>query len=373
MIRLLEHEGKALLARHGFAVPEGALYPAPPPGPGPWMVKAQVLAGGRGKAGGIREVHSTDEVAAVAAAMNGLTIGGQAVQAVYVEHKLNIAHEFYLAAQVDRDRGQPVLLACRDGGVDIESVPRDRIVACPVDPLVGLGDHAVGRIARALAFDGLAAEVIAEAALRIYAILVAEDAELVEINPLVVDANGRLLAADAKVILDEDAAFRHPGRKAIPDGTPFEEEARRLQVMGVELDGDIAAMMNGAGMTMATLDQLVAMGGQVRALVELHGVMGQGPDHIARVLALMLSLEPKVLLINMYFQFRTLDTIADGVVKAVEAVSSGSLPPIVLRLRGNMEDDARRILEGVPCFITGNFKEACAKAIALSGRPVRPV
>ena len=276
MIRLLEHEGKALLARHGFAVPEGALHPAPPPGPGPWVVKAQVLAGARGKAGGIRTADTTEGVAAAAAAVSGLTIGGQSVRAVYVEQKLDIAHEFYLAAQVDRDLGQPVLLACRDGGVDIESVPRERIVACPVDPLTGLSDPVVERIAGALAMDGVAAEAIADAARRIFAALVAEDAELVEINPLVVDARGRLVAADAKVILDEDAGFRHPGRKSIPDGTPFEEEARRLQVMGVELDGEIATMMNGAGMTMATLDQLVAMGGRVGALVELHGVMGRG-------------------------------------------------------------------------------------------------
>jgi succinyl-CoA synthetase beta subunit len=373
MIRLLEHEGKRLLAGHGFAVPDGALHPDAPEGAGPWVVKAQVPVGGRGKAGGIQMADTAPAAAAMAGKMIGLSIGGHRVEQVYVERRLDAARELYLAAYVDRDMGRVVLLACAEGGVDIESVPAERVVKCPVDPLIGLRDYTVARIATLLGGDGTDEAALRKAITGVYETLVAEDAELVEINPLIVERSGAIVAGDAKVVLDEDAAFRHQWNRSIPDGTPFEEDSRRLEVIGVELDGDIAAMMNGAGMTMATLDQVMAMGGSIRALVELHGVMWRGPEHIAKVIDRMLSLKPKVMFFNVYFQFRTLDTIADGIVLAVEKWGQGAMPPVVVRMRGNKEAEARRILEGVNCFVTGDFKEACAKAIELSGRPVRPV
>jgi len=366
MIRLLEFEGKELLRRNGFAIPPGALHAAGAvAGAGPWVVKAQVLTGGRGKAGGIRFAETPAEIDAHAEAIAKLTINGLSVEKVYVEQRVDVQREFYLAAFVDRDRGRPVILACAEGGMDIEAVPREKIVECPVDPLVGLREYTVNAVLRGLGADAALAPALAEAVRRLYATLVAEDAELVEINPLIVDGQGNVVAADAKVILDEDAAFRHASRKAVPDGTPFEEQARELEVIGIELDGDIAAMMNGAGMTMATLDQISAMGGSVRGLVELHGVMWRGPEHIARVIALMRTLRPKVLLFNIYFQFRNLDTIASGIAQAVEE-AAGDMPPVVVRMRGVREREAREILEKVDCFVTDDFGTACEKAIELS-------
>lgn len=370
MIRLLEFEGKALLKKNGFSVPPGFLYDGaslPVGEEGPWVVKAQVLTGGRGKAGGIRFAENAEEIGSHAEAIRGLTINGLAVNQVYVERKVDTRQEFYLAALVDRDKGRPVILACAEGGVDIEAVPHEQIVECTVDPLVGLCDYTVNGVVRGLKADAALAPALRQTVRRLYDTLVAEDAELVEINPLIIDADGNVVAADAKVILDEDAAFRHEGRKAIPDGTPFEEQARDLEVIGIELDGDIAAMMNGAGMTMATLDQVSSMGGSMRALVELHGVMWRGPEHIAKVIGLMLTLKPKVLFFNIYFQFRNLDTIADGIVMAMENAGS-DLPPVVVRLRGVRETEAREILEKVDCFVTDDFAEACEKAIVLSGR-----
>jgi succinyl-CoA synthetase beta subunit len=373
MIRLLEHEAKALLRRHGFAVPPGALYPDLP-GDGPYMVKAQVLAGGRGKAGGIRPAADAAAAAAMAAAVRGLAIGGEPVRAVYVEQRLEITRELYLAAQVDRDLGQVVLLVCADGGVDIEQVPPERIRRFPVDPLTGLRPHTVAAAARALAGGTPIEAVLSEAVRQIYATLVEEDAELVEINPLVVTVDGAIVAADAKIVLDEDAAFRHPGRKSIPDGTPFEEAARKLEVIGIELaddpDGDIVAMMNGAGMTMATLDQIVAMGGSVRGLVELHGAMARGPEHLAEVVALMLTLKPKVMLFNVYFQFRNLATVTEGIALALRRAAPGSLPPVVVRLRGVKAAEAAHLLEPFDVFVTEDFHLACRRAIELSGRAV---
>lgn len=373
MIRLLEHEGKALLARHGFAVPAGRLFPDLPP-QGPFMVKAQMFAGGRGKAGGIRRAEDRAGVEREARAIAGLTISGERVRGVLVEQRIEIARELYLAAQVDRDRGCTVILACTEGGIDIESVPRERVLRLPVEPLNGLREHTVAAIARALAGGRPEEGAIAEAVRRVHATLITEDAELVEINPLVVTSDGAVVAADAKVVLDEDAAFRHPGRKAIPDGTEFEEAARRLEVVGVELrggsGGEICAMMNGAGMTMATLDQVTAMGGRIGALVELHGAMAKGPEHLAAVIALMLTLKPDVLMFNVYFQFRNLVTVAEAIALGLKRADPATLPPVVVRMRGVRAAEATALLAPFDVFVTDDFHLACRRAIELSGRAV---
>ena len=368
MIKLLEHEGKRILAAHGIPIPSGALYPELPPGTrGPFVVKAQVYAGGRGKAGGIQIVDDAKAIADAAGRIQEMTIGGDSVRAVYVEAKIEFEHEFYLAAMIDRDVGRPVLLASTEGGIDIESVAAERIVRVEIDPLVGLRPYGLADLTRRLGLDGDIAKAFADTATRVLDALEAEDAELVEINPLVLDKDGALIAADAKVILDEDAGFRHDGRVQIPQGSEFERSARALDVIGIEFDGhDVAAVMNGAGMTMATLDQLVAMGASVRALVELHGAMAQGPQHVSKVIELICGLEPKVLLLNFYMQFRTLDTIAEGLAMARQRSPIVEAMPVVVRMRGLEEDKARTTLMSLNCEVTGNFEEACRRTIAVA-------
>ena len=266
MIRLLEHEGKSLLARNGMRIPRGALYPEPPPAGGQLVVKAQVLAGGRGKAGGIKFSDNAADAQAAAKKMLGTTLGAVKVGAVYVEERLKIAAEYYLCAMVDRDLGMPVILASREGGVEIETVAADRILKRPVDPLLGLRPFVLDEIVRFLDPPEAARANLRAAVAGLYAALVNEDAELLEINPLALLADNTVVAADAKCVLDEDAGYRHAAREDRFDGTPFEIAARKLGTIGIELDGNIAAIMNGAGMTMATLDQIVALGGQRRAL-----------------------------------------------------------------------------------------------------------
>jgi succinyl-CoA synthetase beta subunit len=368
MIKLLEHEGKRILAAHGIPIPPGALYPDLPPGTrGPFVVKAQVYAGGRGKAGGIQIVENAKAIADAAGRIQEMTIGGDSVRAVYVEAKIEREHEFYLAAMIDRDAGRPVLLASTEGGIDIENVAAERIVRVEIDPLVGLRPYGLADLTRRLGLDGDIAKAFADTATRVLDALEKEDAELVEINPLVLDKDGALVAADAKVILDEDAGFRHDGRVQIPQGSEFERSARALDVIGIEFDGhDVAAVMNGAGMTMATLDQLVAMGASVRALVELHGAMALGPQHVSKVIELICGLEPKVLLLNFYMQFRTLDTIAEGLAIARQRSSIVEAMPVVVRMRGLEEDKARTILMSLNCEVTGNFEEACRRTIAVA-------
>jgi succinyl-CoA synthetase beta subunit len=367
VIKLLEHEGKALLAACGIAVPEGGLYRTLPPDlDGQLVVKAQVFSGGRGKAGGIRFADGRGEALRIAVDVASQPIGTSKAEDVYVERRLDIDREYYLAALVDRDLGMPVLLASADGGMDIESVAPERILHQRVDPLIGLQPFMIERLVRGLGLAHQPAETLKKVIEQAYSALISQDAELIEINPLVLTKGGDFIAADAKVILDEDSAFRHPGRRAQPEGTPFEMEARALEVIGVELGGPggIAAIMNGAGLTMATMDEVIALHGKVSGVVELHGATMHGPDRIADVIACVLRrLDPVVLLVNIHFQFRSLETIAEGVVKAMELLPELTPDRLVLRLRGEKEAEARAALEGKGIAILRDFGPACVKAV----------
>ena len=364
MIRLLEHEGKALLARNGVRIPRGALYPDLTENlRGDLVVKAQVLAGGRGKAGGIRFASGPDEARSIARDLIGFRIADATASEVYIEERLAIASEYYLCATVDRDLGVPVLLASREGGVEIEAVAAHNIMRRPVDPLIGLRAFMVDEIVRFLNPPEAARGALARTIENLYAALVAEDAELIEINPLALLEDGSIVAADAKCVLDEDATFRHEARPQAFDGTPFEIAARKLGTIAIEMPGNIAAIMNGAGMTMATLDQIVSLGGEVQALVELHGVMAHGPERIAEVIQLVGTLKPRVLLINIFFQFRSVDTIGQGLLLAK---ARGVLPQdckVIVRFRGEKAAEARAILANVDCTLTGEFDEACTLAV----------
>jgi succinyl-CoA synthetase beta subunit len=372
MIKLFEYEGKAILARCGIPVPPGALYRDLPDSlDGRLVVKAQVLAGRRGQAGGIRFAKDRGEALQLATTLAGTTIGDEAVADVYIEEHLDIVQEFYLAAVVDRDLGMPVLLACSEGGVDIESIPAERILRQRVDPLIGLQPFMVARIVRGMSLQGDQAIVFGRMIEYLYAALVSQDAELIEINPLVLTADGQFLAADAKVVLDEDAAFRHSNRRAEPAGTSFERKSRQLGVIGVETaaHGGVAAIMNGAGLTMATLDEIVALGGIMSGVVELHGATAQGPERIADVIELVMQeLDPAVVLINVHFQFRSLETIAQGIARAFERMPQLSPARLVVRLRGEKEAEARAILSACGCPMLHDFSEACVEATARAAR-----
>jgi succinyl-CoA synthetase beta subunit len=372
VIKLLEHEGKALLAACGVPVPRGALFRSLPDDlDQALVVKAQVLAGGRGKAGGIRFAAGRAEALRIAESLATDTLGENKVEDVYVEERLTIEHEYYLAALVDRDLGMPVLLASAEGGVDIEAVGEGRIVRQAVDPLVGLQPFMIDRLLRALGLSGDAGKAFGDIVTKVHAALVTQDAELIEINPLVLTTDGVFVAADAKVVLDEDAAFRHAGRRSQPAGTPFELEARGLEVIGVEIGapGGIAAIMNGAGLTMATLDEIVALEGNVSGVVELHGATMNGPERISDILECVLRrLDPAVILVNIHFQFRSLVTIADGVLHAMRRLPSLTRDRLVLRLRGEKEAEAHAILAGSGVTVLREFGPACVEAARVAKR-----
>ncbi|WP_270933489.1 ATP-grasp domain-containing protein [Falsiroseomonas oryzae] len=367
MIMLLEHEGKRILASCGIPVPEGSLWrDLPLTLDGDLVIKSQVFAGGRGKAGGIRFASGRDEALRIAAELAAGQLSGAPVEDVYIERRLGIEREYYLAALVDRDLGTPVLVASAEGGVDIEAVPQDRLVRQKVDPLLGLEPFMVERLVRRLGLSGDQAAAFARLVERIHAGLIANDAELIEINPLVLTRDGSFVAADAKVVLDEDAAFRHPGRRARPNGTAFEHAARDLEVIGVEMGppAGVAAIMNGAGLTMATLDEIIALGGRVSGVIELHGAAMNGPGRIADLLACVLDhLKPAVILVNIHYQFRSLETIAEGVALAMERLPDLTPDRLVLRLRGEKEAEARARLAGRGLTIIREFGPACVEAV----------
>lgn len=372
MIKLLEHEGKAILAQEGIAIPLGGLYrELPLQLQQDLVVKAQVFAGARGKSGGIGFAPDRNTALQLADALFASVLNGEPVQDVYIEQRLHIRREFYVAALVDRDAGVPTLLVSADGGVDIESVSAHRILREPVDPLLGLQPFMINRLLRAFDLEGDVAAAFGDVLQRLHAALIAQDAELIEINPLVLTNDEHWIAADAKVLLDEDATYRHPGRRAVPVGTAFEMSSRSLGVIGIETGpaGGVVAIMNGAGLTMATLDEVIALGGTMSGVIELHGATAHGPDRIAEVIELAWSsLKPAVVMLNVHFQFRNLATIAEGIVRALQRVPALTADRMVLRLRGIREAEARAILAEHNCSMLQGFGEACAAAVHLASR-----
>ncbi len=275
-MNLHEHQAKALLRPYGVPLPAGRLahsaeaaaQAAREIGGAFWVVKAQIHAGARGKAGGVRLVRTLDEVRAAAAELIGSRLvteqtgaAGKEVRHVYVEQGCEIERELYLAALVDRSLGRVVLLASRAGGEAIEEAARTpgALIKIAVDPGRGLGAAEAARLAADLGLAGAAAEAVAALATALHKAFMDHDASLIEINPLVVTRDGQVRALDVKMILDDNALFRHPDLEALRDEAdvdPWEVEARRYELNYVKLDGDIGCMVNGAGLAMATLDMI---------------------------------------------------------------------------------------------------------------------
>lgn len=347
------------------------------------MVKAQIFQGHRGQRGGIRPARDLAEVEAIAGKLAVERFDGEDVRSVYVEERLQKARELYLSAFVDRDRGCVRLLASADGGVDIETVPAERIMSVDVDRLVGLRPYQTSLLALGLKLHDGAAAAFRELVGRLYAALLAEDAELIEINPLVLTVEGTLVAADAKVILDDDAMSRHVGRPQPAewqaDGA-FMSRMRDLGAIGVDMRPHrspahrqagpvgIAVLCNGAGVTMATFDLVTDLGGEVCGAVEMHGALAAGIDHTASVVEGLRLLEPAVVLINGFYQLRACDTFAEAIVIAVKRRAAWIDPGrVVVRMRGVNERKAVAMLESAGCRATGSLADACSLAVELAG------
>ncbi len=379
-----EYQAKALFRDFGVAVPEGELATTPAEaeaaakrlGMPVVVVKAQVHAGGRGKGGGIQLAKSPAEAKQRASEILGMTLvthqtgpEGKLVRKVYVEAGSEIARELYLALTLDRASESFAIIASTAGGMDIEEVAAktpEKIHTEFIDPVAGLQGFQIRKIARALQLDA-AQSTRLDAFLRgLYRLFVEKDASLVEINPLVVTAQGELLALDGKLNFDDNALYRHADVAALRDPEeedPRERAAKEIDLAYVGLDGDVGCMVNGAGLAMATLDMITICGGRPANFLDAGG--GADKDKVKEAFKLILR-DPNVraILVNIFGGIVRCDLIAEGVVAA--AGDLGVSVPLVVRLQGTNAPEGRGILENSGLDITPaeTLREAAEKAVA---------
>ena len=378
-----EYQAKELLAKFGVAVPQGGVaYTAPEAQTvarrlnGPvWVVKAQIHAGGRGKAGGVKIVRSEAEVAAAADAMLGRNLvthqtgeKGREVTRVYVEEGCDIASEYYLGALVDRGTGRVTLIASTEGGVEIEEVAAhspDKILQVTIDPAAGIQPFHAREIAFGLGLAGAQVGAAVKLVTALYRAFCELDATLIEINPLVATKSGELLALDAKMSFDDNALFRHPDIEALRDvdeEDPTELEAGRHGLNYIKLDGNIGCMVNGAGLAMATMDIIKLYGGSPANFLDVGG--GATRERVATAFKLILS-DPNVegILVNIFGGIMRCDVIAEGVVGAAREINLHV--PLVVRLEGTNVDLGKKIMQqsGLPIVAAENLADAAQKIV----------
>ncbi|MDQ3710295.1 MAG: ADP-forming succinate--CoA ligase subunit beta [Actinomycetota bacterium] len=380
---LMEYQGKELFRRLGIPTsPQGEVATTPDEAQRlaeragvPVMVKAQVLTGGRGKAGGVKYCADPDAAQAAAEAILGLDIKGHIVGKVLVEPASDIGEEYYLSVLHDRVSKGYKIIASVEGGVEIEQVNRtnpEKVVKADVDPTVGLNADGARDILQRAGLPELVLDAAADLLVRLYAGFVESDATLFEVNPLVRTGDDRIIALDSKVSIDNSALFRHPDLAELDDadeGDSLEARARANGLQYVKLDGDIGIMGNGAGLVMSTLDVVNQEGGRPANFLDAGG--GASADSMAAGIAFVLA-DPqvKVMLVNIFGGITRCDDVARGVLGALEQI--GEVPQkLVVRLDGTNAEQGRRLLDEAdhPNLVAASkMNEAAAKAVALVGQ-----
>jgi succinyl-CoA synthetase beta subunit len=378
-VKLQEYRSKEILARHGVPVPDGETATGPDEARqaaarigGPVVVKAQVLVGGRGKAGGVKLAATPDEAAARAEEIVGLDIKGVTVRTVLVAPAARIAKEFYLGLILDRGGQAVTIIASAEGGVEIEETAKtnpDAILRLPLHPLIGLQEHQVRRVGF---FLGMPADLRGDFATTLrglYAAFMESDADLAEINPLVVTEEGELQALDAKIVLDDSALFRHPELEALRDlaeEEPSEIAAREAGINFIKLDGRIGCMVNGAGLAMTTMDLVKLAGGEPANFLDIGG--GAKADRVAAAFGIILD-DPNVraILINIFGGITRGDEVAHGIVEA--RASLGRQVPMVVRIVGTNAHEAAEILRAANLITADSLDDAARKAVEAAGSP----
>jgi succinyl-CoA synthetase beta subunit len=385
-MNLHEYQAKEVFRSYGIAVPAGqvaataeeAASAAQSLGGPVWVVKAQVHAGGRGKAGGVKVVRDVGAVRAAAAGMLGERLvtkqtgpEGLPVEKVYVESGSEIDREIYLSLTLNRERGRIALIASAAGGMDIEEVAEktpEKILTVNVHPAAGLQPYQCRQIAFGLGLKGAQIAEFQSIATALYRLYNEKDASLVEVNPLIVTKAGHLVALDAKINIDANAVFRHPDVAQMRDANqedPMERRASEHDLNYVSLDGDIACMVNGAGLAMATMDLIKLHGGHPANFLDVGG--GATSERVTAAFQLILS-NPKVraVLVNIFGGIVRCDLIADGVINAVKNV--GVKVPVVVRLEGTNAKEARETLakSGLTIAAATDLTDAARKVVALA-------
>jgi succinyl-CoA synthetase beta subunit len=395
-----EHQAKAILAEFGAPIPRGravfsveeALDAAAELGGPVWVVKSQIHAGGRGKGrfkeaaagdkGGVRIAKDPEDVGLFATQMLNHTLvtkqtgeAGRVVRRLYVEEGANIAKEYYLSLLVDRKTGRVAFVGSQEGGMDIEEVAEkhpERIVTLPIDPAVGVTEADGRTLAERLGLTGALEAQTLDLARTLYACFTAKDMAMLELNPLIVTGDGKLLCLDAKVSFDTNAAFRHPEWAALRDLSEEDEkeiEASKHDLAYIALDGDIGCMVNGAGLAMATMDIIKLFGSQPANFLDVGG--GASKEKVTAAFKIITA-DPRVkgILVNIFGGIMKCDVIAEGVIAAVKEV--GLKVPLVVRLEGTNVALGKQIIRDsglnvIPADDLADAADKIVKAVKAAG------
>jgi succinyl-CoA synthetase beta subunit len=379
-----EYQAKAVLKEFGVPVPKGvpafsigeAVHAAEQLGGPVWVVKAQIHAGGRGKAGGVKVVKSLDDVKKEATRILGSTLvthqtgpKGKVVNRLYIEDGSAIEKEFYLSMLIDRATSRVAIVVSTEGGMDIEKVAHDtpdKIVTASVDPVTGICPHHVRRVSKSLGLDADLQKQMSVLLTGLYKAFTEKDMSLLEVNPLVVTKDKKLVCLDAKIGFDDNALFRHPDVAALRDVTEEDEketEAAKYDLNYVALDGSIGCMVNGAGLAMATMDIIKLYGLEPANFLDVGGSASK--EKVAAAFKIITS-DPKVkgILVNIFGGIMKCDVIAEGVVAAVKEV--GLQVPLVVRLEGTNVDLGKKIIAESKLNVTSanDLDDAAQKIVA---------
>jgi len=382
-LKIHEYQAKGLFRAYGVAVPEG--YPAFSVDEAlqaydkleskTVVIKAQIHAGGRGKGGGVKLAHSRDEVRETAQSMLGMRLvthqtgpEGKIVQRLLIESGINICRELYAGIVLDRAARQYVFMVSTEGGVEIEKVAAEtpeRIIKVWIDPATGLTPFQARKLAFALELEGDQVKQAVKVFMALWSVFQAKDCSLIEINPLVVTDENRVLALDAKINFDDNGLFRHPDLLELRDfseDNPAETEAARYKLNYIKLDGNVGCMVNGAGLAMATMDIIKLYGGEPANFLDVGGVAN--PETVANGFKIILS-DPNVksILINIFGGIVRCDRVAQGVIKAMQTVNVKV--PVIIRLEGTNAREAADLLNNSPLdfIVSTGFKDAAQKAV----------
>ena len=374
-MNLHEYQARELLKAAGVPMPDGDVAATPEEVEaiarrlgGNVVVKAQVHTGGRGKAGGVKLAKTPAEAKEHATKILGMQIKGLTVHRVLVVPTADIASESYVGVIMDRDSQRPVFMVSAAGGMDIEEVAAttpEKITKLAVDPLYGLLPHQALTLAYTLYHDVKQVRAAADMMQKLYGVFVANDASLVEINPLVTTPDGRVLALDAKVSIDDNALDRHPELAAMRDETaeePSEVDARKASLTFIKLDGNVGCVVNGAGLAMATMDLVKYYGGDPANFLDIGG--SSNPEKVVNALKII-TRDPnvKAILFNIFGGITRTDDVANGIVTATRQFKVEV--PIVIRLTGTNEQEAIRILEANGMSALNDMDEAVRRVVAL--------
>ncbi len=380
-MKLHEYQSKLLFAQNGIPIPRGKVAATAREARdiadelgGRVVIKSQVLVGGRGKAGGIKLAKSPTEAEDLARQVLGMTIKGLPVRKVLVDEAADIRKEIYLSVTNDRAVRRPVIIASSAGGMEIEEVARTdpgKIIREYIDPLLGLRDYQVRNVALAIELPREHWRAFEQIATGLYQTYLKTDATLAEINPLVITGDRRLVAVDGKIVLDDNAIYRHPDlaeMRDLDEESTQETEARKYGLSYVKLDGEIGCMVNGAGLAMGTMDIVKLFGGSPANFLDIGG--GAQAEKVTAALRIILSdTKVKAVLINIFGGITRCDEVARGIIAALKELHTGI--PMVVRLVGTNEAEGRQLLADANLITATSLADAARKSVAAAkGLPV---